>query len=88
MTEAKFEIEHCIFDFIGKSTHLDLNRITAETMLFQEGIFDSMGFVLLVDFLEVQFGIRASDDDLVEENFESVTAIVNYIQRKKTVKAA
>jgi acyl carrier protein len=47
-----------------------------------------MGFVLLIDFLEEDFGIKASDEDLIEENFESVTAISNYILRKRAAKAA
>jgi len=57
-------------------------------MLFREGIFDSMGFVLLIDFLEEDFGIKAGDEDLIEENFESVTAITNYILRKRAARAA
>jgi acyl carrier protein len=41
-----------------------------------------MGFVVLITFLEETFGITATDEDLVEENFESINAITSYILRK------
>jgi acyl carrier protein len=88
MTDNPIQIEDKIFEYIRKSTHADFTKITQDTLLFREGIFDSMGFVLLIDFLEENFGIKASDVDLIEENFESVKAITQYVQRKKTAKAA
>jgi acyl carrier protein len=83
MTDDIQLIEKRIFEFINNNSHSDLKKISPQTMLFQEGIFDSMGFVLLIDFLEEGFAIRANDDELIEENFESVEAIVNFIARKK-----
>jgi acyl carrier protein len=88
MTENNLQIEQDLFEYIGKSTHVDNKKVNANTMLFKEGIFDSMGFVLLVDFLEEKYGIKAADDDLIEENFESISAIAGFIQRKKPSYAA
>jgi acyl carrier protein len=51
-------------------------------MIFVEGIFDSMGFALLLDYLETKFEISAEDSDLVEENFESIDALADFITRK------
>jgi acyl carrier protein len=68
--------------YLKENTLKDANKIDDSTLIFQEGYFDSMGFVLLIDFIENKFGIRTSDEDLVEENFESVNAISNYIARK------
>jgi acyl carrier protein len=87
MSVETFEIEQRIFEFISKNSHSQPKNITGQTMLFQEGIFDSMGFVLLVDFLEEGFGIKANDDELIEENFESVQAITNFVHRKKSAVA-
>lgn len=42
-----------------------------------------MAFVLLIDFIEEAFAIKPGDEDLVEENFESIEAITRFIQRKK-----
>ena len=88
MSDDNLLIEQHIFEFIAKNSHSDIKKVNAQTMLFQEGIFDSMGFVLLIDFLEERYGIKANDDELIEENFESIAAITNLIQRKKTVIAA
>jgi acyl carrier protein len=42
-----------------------------------------MGFIMLITFLEEEFGIKTIDADLVEENFESVNAISDFIIRKQ-----
>jgi len=82
------QIEECIFGYISKHSLNDTKKINTQTLLFREGIFDSMGFILLVDYLEENFGIKTNDTDLVEENFESVSAIAGFILRKRTADAA
>lgn len=82
------QIEQQIFEFIDKNSHADVSKVTPQTLLFQEGIFDSMGFILLIDFLEERYRIKTNDEDLIEENFESIAAITGFIQRKQTVKTA
>jgi len=41
-----------------------------------------MGFIMLIAFLEEEFGIKTSDEDLIEENFESINAICDFVDRK------
>jgi acyl carrier protein len=77
-----------IFDYVGKNTHCDVQKLLPQTMLFREGIFDSMAFVLLIDYIEQTFGIKPGDEDLIEENFESIEAIAKYIHRKMEVTVA
>ena len=79
MIDNMLQIEQSIFEYIGKNTHFDVKKVTPQSLLFKEGIFDSMGFVLLIDFLEENFNVKASDEDLIEENFESIAAITNFI---------
>lgn len=86
--ENAIHIEEKIFEYIRKNTYSDITKISSQTLLFREGIFDSMGFVLLIDFLEENFGIKTNDVDLIEENFESVAAIKNFILKKRTAYAA
>lgn len=83
MSDHKQQIENYIIDFVRNKSHVDMNRITPETMIFLEGIFDSMGFILLIDFLENNFDIKANEDDLIEKNFESVKAITDFVVRKR-----
>ena len=69
--------------FISDITFTDLSKIEDSTLLFQEGIFDSLGFLSLISFLDKELGIEISNDELIEENFESIKAIVAFIERKK-----
>ncbi|HLN22170.1 MAG TPA: acyl carrier protein [Bacteroidales bacterium] len=68
--------------YVLEETFADGGKINNETMVFKEGYFDSMGFVRLVSFLENEFGIRISDTDLVERNFESINAISNFVKNR------
>jgi acyl carrier protein len=69
--------------YIVETSHADANKIKNESLIFKEGFFDSMGFIMLITFLEEDFGIKTVDADLVEENFESINAISDFITRKK-----
>jgi acyl carrier protein len=71
-----------IKQYIVETSHADANKIKNESLIFKEGFFDSMGFIMLITFLEEQFGIKTIDADLVEENFESINAISDFIIRK------
>jgi acyl carrier protein len=68
--------------YIKQSVHVDSNKIKDETLVFKEGFLDSMAFILLITYLEDEFKIRTSDSDLIEENFESINAITNFILKK------
>ena len=70
-------------EYIQQATFVDKDKIKNDSLIFKEGYFDSMGFVVLITFLEENFGIKTTDSDLVEENFESINAITEFILRKK-----
>jgi acyl carrier protein len=72
-----------IKQYIVETSHADANKIKNESLIFKEGFFDSMGFIMLITFLEEEFGIKTIDADLIEENFESINAISDFINRKK-----
>ena len=77
-------IKDTLRSYIQENTFKEANLIQDDTLLFQEGFFDSMGFVLLIDFLEEKLGVKVSDEDLTEENFESINAITSFINKKIT----
>lgn len=68
--------------FISETAFVAEDKIGDDTLIFVEGIFDSMGFLSLINFIEDNFKIKAQDSELLEENFESVNAIVSFINRK------
>jgi acyl carrier protein len=77
-------IQDELFGYVKANTFKETDSLRTDTMLFTEGILDSMGFVLLLDFLESTFKITPLDSDLIEENFESIDAITAYIQAKSS----
>jgi len=76
------EIQNKIRKFIIETTYVPEDQVQNDTLIFSQGIFDSMGFISLINFVEENFEIKASDSELVEENFESINAIAGYINRK------
>ena len=54
----------------------------------ETGIVDSTGVVELVMFVEETFGIEVPDEDVIPENFDSVEALVCYVQQKKEAAVA
>jgi acyl carrier protein len=81
----KFETEvvkEKISAYIKQSVHVDSNKIKDSSLIFKEGFLDSMGFIVLITFLEEEFKIKTNDSDLIEENFESIDAITDFVGRK------
>jgi acyl carrier protein len=69
-------------DFIAQTAFVPKDKVQDETKIFVDGIFDSMGFLSLINFIEENFKFKAADSELLEENFETVNAIVSFIGRK------
>lgn len=70
---------------ISEITFYGIEKIKEDTHLFEEGIFDSLGFLSLISFLNEKYGIEVENDELSEENFGSIKAIAAFIERKKFV---
>jgi len=49
--------------------------------IISSGLVESITAVLLIAFLEEQFGIEVPDEEIVFENFDSVDAIVALVDR-------
>ena len=68
--------------YIKQSVHVDKEKIKDTSLIFKEGFLDSMGFIVLITFLEDEFKIKTNDSDLIEENFESINAITEFVIKK------
>ena len=75
-------VKEQIKDFIVQAAFVPKEKVQDDTKIFVEGIFDSMGFLSLINFIEDTYKFKAADAELLEENFESVNAIVSFIGRK------
>jgi acyl carrier protein len=50
--------------------------------LLGEGIIDSMGIIELVSFVEQKFAIPVADEELLPENFDSVSSLSAFVSRR------
>jgi acyl carrier protein len=84
MEQDSVLIKEKVKSYIHQATHVESGKILNDSLFFKEGYIDSMGFIMLITFIEDEFGLKINDSDFIEENFESINAITAYILRKKT----
>lgn len=58
--------------------------VGTSTSLFDSGLIDSTGFIMLVSYLETRFGIAVEGDDLIPENFGTIDSMARLIEEKRT----
>ena len=58
------------------------DKLGIDTPLFEKGIIDSTGVLELVAFIEENFSVKVTDDELVQSNFSNISAIDRFIQSK------
>jgi len=80
--EDLIQIQEKVKKFILKTSYISEDQIDNDSLIFVQGIMDSMGFISIIDFIEEEFSISAADNELIESNFESINAIYNYIHLK------
>jgi acyl carrier protein len=83
MDQDTISIKQKVNEYVLQHTFAENHKIKDDSLIFKEGYFDSMGFIMLITFIEDEFNIKMSDADFTEENFESINAITAYILRKK-----
>ena len=76
-------IENSIREFVLKQFPLARkNGLNSGDRWLENGLLDSLGILDLVHFLEGEFSIQASDDELIPENFETLSAVAEFTQKK------
>ena len=67
--------------FLARQFPLTKNVGNNEPLL-KNGLIDSLGILEVVTFVENEFGIVVSDEELVPDNFGSVHSVANFVQVK------
>jgi acyl carrier protein len=62
---------------LARKAGLDKN-----TPLLEKGILDSLGILDVVSFLENEFFLTISDDELLPENFQTLQALSSFVLNK------
>ena len=73
------QIQTFILDHFPRARTQDFSN---DILLLESGILDSLGILEIVNYLENEFDIIISDDDLIPENFQTISHIVKFIQVK------
>lgn len=83
-TTSGAAVERAVRSFIKDNFPLggDVAGLRGDESLLDAGILDSTAVLELVDFIEGRFGVRVSDDDLLPENFDSIDALVRYVESR------
>lgn len=81
--EKEVGVQEIIKQYITKSTFSENGIIQNDTKIFEQGLLDSMGLLLLIDFIKEKFNLEVHDNELLIENFESVDNIALFIKNKK-----
>jgi len=70
-------------EFLTEQEYIKSAEVIDESeSLLERGIIDSVGILNLISFLEETYGINIDEDDLMPENFDSLSAISSYVNRK------
>lgn len=81
----KSEIKEKIKRYIVKSSFSQKEDIQNDTLIFENSLLDSMGFLFLIDFLKEEFAVEIEDADLVDNNFKSINNITSFLLKKLKV---
>lgn len=82
MTQSQ-TLEDRVRDFVLKQFPLARkNGIKPNEKWLESGMLDSLGILDLVHFLESEFSLSVSDDELLPENFGSLDAVVTFVRKK------
>lgn len=60
----------------------DADGVREDANLFESGLIDSFGFVQLVAFLEKEFDIKISDDEVLSDSLSSFAKIRSFVEAK------
>ena len=59
---------------------LDKKTLEPDEDLLELGIIDSLGLMKLISFMEETFAIRIPDEEVVPENFQSLTRMARLVE--------
>jgi len=59
-----------------------ISTVTDEESLTTNGVIDSLAIFRLVSFLEDTFGVRIADEEIVNDNFQSINDIERLVASK------
>ena len=67
---------------IEKIDEIAFSEVTKDEALWSSKILDSITIVELAVEIENEYGIKIPFDEIIEDNFQTISNMMNYIDRK------
>ncbi len=77
------EIKEDVKKYILEASLSDVKDVEDTDLIFENGLLDSMGLLFLIEFLDENFNVKVSDEELNPKNFESINNIVSFVNDKQ-----
>lgn len=68
--------------FLNREFGLDGPEIQCDTLLFSEGLLDSLSVIELIAYIEKTAGITMERNEVTLDNLDSLDRIVAYVEEK------
>ena len=75
-------IQEKIRNYIVENFLFGSDDLRDEDSFLEHGVVDSTGVLELVLFAEETFGITVDEEEVLPENFDSITSLARYVTRK------
>jgi acyl carrier protein len=75
-------IEREIRDVVVRDILEDPSSVPGGDIPLLSGLIDSFGLMTLLGFIEDQYGVAIGNDEIVKRNFESVSVLAGFVERK------
>lgn len=76
------DVQREIRRFIEQDLKREVAVDDADSLL-EAGILDSIGVLQVVGFIEKQYGITVTDEEMMPDNFETLAAIAAFVERRQ-----
>jgi acyl carrier protein len=80
--------QQTIKQYLTQELLSDHKNLSVDDNLLIGGLVDSLGVMRLVSFIEQNYGIRVSPEDVTIEHFRSIRVISEYIESRLATVAA
>jgi len=81
-------VQEVLTDYISKEvvakTGQPMPTLDQPLLDSQGGVIDSLNMWPLIVFIESHFGIQIEDTDIMQENFQTLRALVKFIETKRS----
>ncbi len=80
MADTKKQLrDYIVENFLFGDTETEFSDTDS---FMEKGIIDSTGILEMITYIEENFDIKIEDDELIPENLDSISNIVNFIDHK------